>query len=202
MYETTPRGTGAAMIPKHAAVAALSLAVAIQSMASASADEVVCTTAAAYADRIQASRKLSLDDKGCISHELGRLTMRICTADPPGSRIIDASIRGAGVSAGIKAMHVLEWSSSLELKDQQGFGFNLSGLLLLGADEAVSVRYTDFWRDDPNVSNARQTPADRVDMAQGTAGPIVCAGGKPDIGALMGVVQQLHRPKPASPQKQ
>lgn len=169
----------------------------------AGANEVTCTPARAYAERVAASRKLTPDDKGCMAQELGRLQMQLCNSEAAGAKAIGVSTKGSGETASMRVAHVLEWSSSLEMKDGQGFGYNLSGLVLLGDGQLISVRYTDFWRDDPNVSNARQTPVDRVDIAQGPAGPLTCAeGAKPAIGAVLQAVQQLHRPVPGASQQQ
>lgn len=168
----------------------------------AAADEVTCSSAQAYAERVAASRRISPDDKGCLSHELGRLDMRICNSDAAGAKAIGVATKGSGENASMRVAQVLEWSSSLEMKDGQGFGYNLSGLVLLGEGQAISVRYTDFWRDDPNVSNARQAPVDRVDIAQGPAGALACTGGaKPASGAVLQAVQQLHRPKTGAQQQ-
>jgi len=164
------------------------------SVAAVQADDATCTPISTYAERIAAARKLSEDAKGCFSLDTGQLTMWICKADAAAVRTVDLMVKGSGAPVGIRATHVLEWSSALEMKDGQGFGFNQSGLVVLNDKEAVSARFTDFWRDDPTVSNLRPPPSDRVEVAKGAAGALACTGAAPAPEAVMRAIAPLHRP--------
>ena len=163
------------------------------------ADAASCTPIQAFTEQIMKSRKLSLDSKGCITHETDKLVAWICNTDAASEKAIDVMLKGSGRPASLRTMHVLEWSSSLEMKNDQNFGYNVSGFAYVNGAEAVSVRFTDYWRDDPNVFNSKAAPVDRIEIAKGPVGALSCAGAaRPTAGAVLQAVTELHKPRPAA----
>lgn len=167
------------------------------------ADAVSCTPIQAFTEQVVKTRKLSLDSKGCVTNETDKLVAWICNTDTAGEKAVDIMLKGSGKPASLRSTHILEWSSSLEMKNDQNFGYNVSGFAYLNGSEVVSVRFTDYWRDDPNVFNAKAAPVDRIEIVKGPVGALSCKGAaSPTAGAVLQAVTELHKPRPAAPPPQ
>jgi hypothetical protein len=151
----------------------------------------VCVPVEAYMQAV----KTPPDGEGCHVQDNGSMLMKICPGVPNVNRRIEVRA-GKGPSQSINATHVLTWASTLERSAPAGVQFSYSGLVLLGADASLSVRYKDYVRGDSAVSGGSVAPADSVEIAKVDKLAFGCTSvASMDDDAMEAAVAALHMTK-------